>query len=184
MTPDPEADMTSIVPTFRKLASVAAIAAALGSPAFAEDRKPPDLPKAKAADKIVDPDAARYCASAAPSIVEARIAWQTKRLAELDGQIRQRIVDLGKAESAARDWIARREAMMNSARDEVVAIYAKMEPESAAQQIAALDDRTAAAILAKLKPTAAGAILGEMDADRASRLASLIAAANPEEKKS
>jgi len=59
-----------------------------------------------------------------------------------------------------------------------------MEPESAARQLAALDDRTAVAILGKLKPSAAGAILGEMDADRASRLASLLAGMSPEEKKS
>ena len=181
--------MTSIVRTLRNLGAVAAVAAGLASPASAQDGKAPQAPKAKAAtapttDKAVDPDAARYCASAAPSIVEARIAWQTKRLAELDGQIVQRIADLEKAEAAARDWIARRDDMMKAARDAVVAIYARMEPESAAQEIAALDDRTAAAILAKLKPGVAGAILGAMDADRASRLASLIAAANPEEKKS
>ncbi len=73
---------------------------------------------------------------------------------------------------------------MNAARDDLVAIYAKMEPESAARQLSALDDRTAAAILGKLKPSAAGAILGEMDAERASRLAGLLAGASPDEKKS
>ena len=40
----------------------------------------------------------------------------------------------------------------------------------------------AAAILGKLKPTVAGAILDEMEAERASRLAGMIAGA--EEKKS
>jgi flagellar motility protein MotE (MotC chaperone) len=103
-------------------------------------------------------------------------------LAELDGQIRQRIGDLEKAEAAARDWIARRNDLMNAARDDLVAIYGRMEPESAARQIAALDDRTAAAILGKLKPNAAGAILGEMDADRASRLAGLLGGTSPDEK--
>ena len=41
----------------------------------------------------------RYCANVAPSIAEARIAWQTKRLNELDAQIKQRIADLEKAEA-------------------------------------------------------------------------------------
>ncbi len=120
----------------------------------------------------------------ASSIAETRIAWQTKRLAELDAQVRQRIADLEKVEAAAREWIDKRNALMNTAQDDVVAIYSKMDPESASRQIAALDDRMAAAILAKLKPNAAGAILGEMDADRASRLAGLISGMNPEEKKS
>ena len=181
--------MTSIVRILRTLAAAAAVGAALASPAAAENGKPPDAPKPKAAEKPaaekpVDPDASRYCANVAPSIAEARIAWQTKRLAELDGQVRQRIADLEKAEASARQWIARRDDLMRAARDDLVAIYAKMEPESAARQLSVLDDRMAAAILSKLKPGAAGAILGEMESDRASRLASLISGVSPEEKKS
>ncbi|MGO9422494.1 MotE family protein [Roseiarcus sp.] len=179
----------SIIRILRTLVAVTVVAT-FASSVFAQDGKPPDALKPKAApekvaaEKAVDPDAGRYCASVAPSIAEARIAWQTKRLAEFDGQVRQRIADLEKAEASARDWIAKRDALMKSAQDDVVAIYSKMEPESAARQISALDDRTAAAILGKLKPSAAGAILGEMDADRASRLAGLIAGVNPEEKRS
>jgi flagellar motility protein MotE (MotC chaperone) len=172
----------------RNFAVAAAVAAVLGSPVCAQDGKPPETPKPKVAEKTaverpVDPDASRYCANVAPSIVEARIAWQTKRLAALDAQVQQRIADLEKTEAAARDWIAKRGELMNAARDDLVAIYAKMEPESAARQLSALDDRTAAAILGKLKPGAAATILGEMEADRASRLAGLLAA-GPEEKKS
>jgi len=180
--------------SLRILAAAAAVTGALASQGAAQDGKPPDAAKSKAseerttAEKVAerppDPDAGRYCANVAPSIPEARIAWQTKRLAELDGQIRQRIAELEKAEAAARDWIARREELTRAARDDVVAIYAKMEPENAARQLGALDDRTAAAILAKLKPRAAGAILGEMDPDRGSRLAGLIAGLGAEEKKS
>ena len=152
-------------------------------PAFAQDPRGPEPQKPKSAvDKAVDPDASRYCANVAPSIAEARIAWQTKRLAELDAQLRQRIADLEKAEASARDWIAKREAMMKAATDGLIAIYGRMQPENAARQISGLDDQTAAAILSKLKPTTASAILDEMEADRASRLEGLIAAA--EEKKS
>ncbi len=124
---------------YETLAAVAGVAAALLSPVSAQNGKPPESQKPKAAaerpvaEKPVDADANRYCASVAPSIAEARIAWQTKRLAELDAQVRQRIADLEKAEAAARDWIAKRDAMMKAAHDDVVAIYAKMEPESAAQ---------------------------------------------------
>ena len=110
------------------------------------------------------------------------MAWQTKRLNELDAQVRQRIADLEKAEAAAHDWIAKREELMKAANEDLVAIYAKMQPENAARQISTMDDRMAAAILGKLKPAAAGAILDEMEAERASRLAGLIAGG--EEKKS
>ncbi len=190
MPADQEADMTSIVRTLRNLGTVSAIALALASPVSAQNGKAPKAPKPDApadkaaAERPIDPDAGLYCASVAPSIVEARIAWQTKRLAELDSQVRQRIADLEKAEAAAREWISKRDELMKTAQDGVVAIYAKMDPESAAQQISALDDRIAAAILGKLKPSAASAILGQMEAERASRLAGLIGGANPEEKKS
>jgi flagellar motility protein MotE (MotC chaperone) len=127
-------------------------------------------------------EVSRYCANVAPSIAEARIAWQTKRLRELDSQVKQRIADLEKAEASAREWVAKREAMLKTANDELVAIYAKMQPENAARQISTMDDRIAVAILGKLKPTAAGAILDEMEAERASRLAGMIVGA--EEKKS
>jgi flagellar motility protein MotE (MotC chaperone) len=157
--------------------------ACLGGQAAAQDGHTQEAQKPKpVADKPGDTDASRYCANVAPSIAEARAAWQTKRLNELDAQVRQRIADLEKAETAAREWIAKREELMKAANDDLVAIYAKMQPENAARQISTMDERMAAAILGKLKPTAAGAILDEMEAERASRLAGIIAGA--EEKKS
>ena len=41
-----------------------------------------------------------------------------------------------------------------------------MQPENAARQLSAMDEKVAAAILGKLKPAAAGAILDEMEAER------------------
>ena len=153
------------------LARACASSACLGEPGRARRtaQRKTSRSQSPPADKPADSDVSRYCANVAPSIAEARIAWQTKRLNELDAQVKQRIADLEKAEAAARDWVAKREAMMKAASDDVVAIYAKMQPESAARQISTMDDRMAAAILGKLKPTAAGAILDEMEAERASR---------------
>ena len=159
----------------------------LACPAFAQDGRAPDrkTPKAAAnkapdnatADKVQDIEASRFCANAAPSIAEARIAWQTKQLGDLDAQVKQRLADLEKAEASLQDWVAKRDAMLKSATDELVAIYAKMQPETAAAQIAAMDDQMAAAILGKLKAAAAGAILNEMEAERASKLAVVLAGA-------
>lgn len=162
-------------------------AAQEGKPASpAKPKIPPPVaaqaPAPASATPAPDADASRYCANVAPSIAEARIAWQTKKLADLDAQVRQRIADLEKAEASARDWIARRDEAMKAASDDVVAIYSKMQAENAAREISGLDDRVASAILAKMKPNAAAAILSEMEADRASRLSAMIA--NGGEKKS
>jgi len=184
----------SILSQKRRLAAciILVLTAALGRSSAAQDGHPPEAPKPKpaaekpvvdkpVAEKGAETDASRFCANVAPSIAEARLAWQAKRLSDLDAQLKQRIADLEKAEASAREWIAKRDALMSAASADLVAVYAKMEPESAARQINAMDDRMAAAILGKLKPGAAGAILGEMEADRASRLAGLIAG---DEKKS
>ena len=163
------------------------VAVLLVFPAFAQNGKAPEREKPKAAataDKTADIEASRFCANVAPSIAEARIAWETRRLSELDAQVKQRLADLEKAEASVQEWVAKRDAALKSASDNLVAIYAKMQPETAATQIAAMDDQMAAAILAKLKAGAAGAILNEMEAERASKLAAVLSGATGAGKKS
>ena len=155
------------------------------SPASAQDGRTPESQKAKAnPDRAAETEASRFCANAAPSVAEARIAWQTKRLGELDAQVKQRLADLEKAEALVQEWVAKRDTMLKAASDDLVAIYTRMRPENAAIQLSAMDDQMAAAILGKLKPSAAGAILNEMDAERASKLASILSGASGGEKKS
>ena len=166
----------------------------LTCPAFAQDGHSHEKEKPKAAadkspdkaavDKPPDVEASRFCANAAPSIAEARIAWETKQLSDLDAQVKQRLADLEKAEASVKEWVAKRDTSLKAASDDLVAIYAKMQPETAATQIAAMDDQMAAAILGKLKPGAAGAILNEMEADRASKLAVVLSGTASGEKKS
>ena len=144
-----------------------------------------DKPRpAPAPTKPDDAIAPKFCAAIAPAVQEARIAWQMKRLNDLDAQMRQRLEELGRIELSAKNWVERREQMLKAAKDEVVAIYAKMQPETAATQIAAMDDAVAAAILSKLKPGVSGAILDQMDAARAAKLSGLIAGGMNDEKKS
>lgn len=174
--------------TSRSLGASAArglVAVLIASPVAAQDGRTPEKEKPKvAADQAADVEAIRFCANVAPSIAEARIAWETKRLAELDAQVKQRLTDLEKAEASIKEWVAKRDGALNAASDNLVAIYAKMQPETAAVQIAAMDDQMAAAILGKLKPGAAGAILNEMEAERASKLAAFLSGATGAEKKS
>ena len=178
----------------RARVALSVVAALLACPAFAQDGRAPEKEKPKAAanktpdkataERAPDIEASRFCANAAPSIVEARIAWERKQLGDLDAQVKQRLADLEKAEASVQEWVAKRDAMLKSASDDLVAIYAKMQPETAATQIAAMDDQMAAAILGKLKSGAAGAILNEMEADRASKLAIVLSGATAAGKKS
>ena len=156
--------------------------AGAASAAPADEVKPKAI--VGAPDKGGDAGLAKFCANAAPAVQEARIAWQMKRLGELDGQIKQRIADLEKSEAAAREWVDKRDALLKAASDDVVAIYTKMQPEAAATQMNAMADSLAAAILSKLKPKTASAILNEMEAARAGKLAAIIAGAAAEDKKS
>lgn len=154
------------------------VAAALASQALAQnDAK--QKANAGAPDKSADGGVARYCANVAPLAAEARIAWQTRRLTELEEQVKQRIAELDKKEAEARDWVTKRETMLNSASQDVVAIYGKMEPEAAAAQLASMDDATAVAILTKLTSHAASAILNEMEAAKAGRLTGIMSGAAP-----
>jgi flagellar motility protein MotE (MotC chaperone) len=159
------------------------LAAALAGHALAQnDAK--QKSNAGAPDKSADGGVARYCANVAPLAAEARIAWQTRRLTELEEQIKQRIAELDKKEAEARDWVTKRETMLSSASQDVVAIYSKMEPEAAAAQLASMDDATAVAILSKLTTHAASAILNEMEAAKAGRLTGIMSGAAAVEKKS
>ena len=131
----------------------------------------PDKPSA------TDSEIARYCGALAPSAREARVAFQLRKLADLEREVRDAVDKLEAKEMATREWVTKRETMMKSATEDVVAIYAKMAADAAATQLSAMDEPIAAAVLAKLKPQVAGAILAEMQADKAAKLSTLIAGA-------
>ena len=155
----------------RRLASAAALASALSvSCAPAQDGV-----KLKPSERPATGEIERYCGALAPGASEARAAYQLRRLADLEAQVREEVEKLEAKEMAAREWVTKRDEMMKSATDDVVAIYGTMDPEAAAPKLAAMDDMMAAAVLAKLAPRAASAILSEMDADKAAKLSSLIA---------
>jgi flagellar motility protein MotE (MotC chaperone) len=154
-----------------------ALVLTLGLSAHAQDPKKakPDLaaPEPDSGDDIQ-----RYCASVGPSASEARVAWQMKRLNALEDALTKRIADLDAKEASAREWIAKREEMLRKGQDDVVAIYAKMQPEAAATRLATIDEPEAAAIVAKLNPRVAAAILNEMEAAKAGKITDLISGAS------
>ena len=133
--------------------------------------------RAQSAD--ADADVRRYCANIAKAASDARFAWQTERLNALEARIKSRVQDLDAKTAALRDWIAKREAIEKKAAEKLVAIYGKMRPETAATQIAELDDDMAAAVLGQLNPRQASAIFNEIVPERAGKLAALIAGTAP-----
>ena len=167
------------------------IAFASSAPGHALDQKKADSvradlkPDAKA-DARAPSDVQQFCINNAALLGDARLAYQTARLTEIEAQIRQRLSELESKKTEYEAWLRKREEIMKQAAASVVAIYARMRPDAAALQLAAMDDPVAAAILAKLPARAAGAILNEMEAGRAARLMRAMAGpdAAPDEKKS
>jgi flagellar motility protein MotE (MotC chaperone) len=115
-------------------------------------------------------DTEKYCVNIADQAADARFAWQAKTIADLEKEIDKRIAELDAKRAEYQQWIKYREEILAQAQDHLVDVFAKMKPESASVQIAALDDAMAAAVLSKLKARTASAILNEMDPARAAQL--------------
>lgn len=128
-------------------------------------------------DSASTADVKSYCAHIAVAASDARIAWQTDRLNQLEARIKARIAELDGKTAELRDWIARRQALEQKASEKLVGIYAKMRPETAATQISTLDDDMAAAVLSGLNARQASAIFNELVPDRAAKLATLMTGA-------
>jgi len=118
--------------------------------------------------------ASQYCSNIANAARDARYAWQARELAELEGRIKERIAKLQRRTGEFKEWLARRDAFLKKARENLVSIYTGMRREAAAAQLAAIDPEMAAAVLAKLKPRVASAILNEMNANRAAPLIAIV----------
>jgi flagellar motility protein MotE (MotC chaperone) len=146
------------------------------TPSPSQEGRKPDA-DVKMAEPIAGDGAQQYCANIVNIAADARIAWEMKRLDDLETQLKQKISELAAKEAESKEWIAKREEFMKKAEDGVVAVYAKMEPEAAAAQLIVMDEATAAAVLSKLNPRVASTILDEMDAGKAAKLTDLMSAA-------
>jgi flagellar motility protein MotE (MotC chaperone) len=111
-----------------------------------------------------------YCMNVADVASQALVAWQAKRLAELEDQIKIRIDELDAKRAEYQQWSAQQQEARRRTEEGIVAIFAKMRPDAAAQQLAAMEEGSAVAVLTRLNPRAAGTILNEMTAAKAARL--------------
>lgn len=125
--------------------------------------KPAEAPAAAA-------DTKQFCANNLAIAGDARIAWQTSKLLELEARIKQRLEDLEARKTQLVEWLRKHDEAMKKASDDVIAIYARMKPAAAASQLAVMDDAMAATVIAKLPPRASSAILNVMEPARAAQL--------------
>jgi flagellar motility protein MotE (MotC chaperone) len=159
------------------LALAASIALLAGR---AEAQKAPEPGPSAAPGTATEPgkaEAARaphYCGSIANAAADARFAWQKDALAALAKDVEARISRLEAKRAEYETWLARRQAFLAKADESVTAIYAKMRPDAASQQLTAMDTEAAAAILTRLDVRVASAIMNEMEPGRAARLANVI----------
>lgn len=119
-------------------------------------------------------DIERFCIAVSPSIDEAREIYQLRRLSDLGHEVQVAVDKLEELEYSAKEWVTKREDMINKASESLVAIYTKMPPDAAASQMTNMDEKVAAAILMKLKPKLASSILAEMSAEKAAQLSNII----------
>ncbi len=125
------------------------------------------------------PEVRTYCQNIAGAAADARFAWQTQKLETLETRVKVTIGELDAKTAELRAWVAKREEIERKAGEKLVGIYSKMRPETAATQIATLDDSMAAAVLGQLTPGKASAIFNEIVPERAAKLAALIAGTTP-----
>lgn len=124
------------------------------------------------------PEVRMFCSNTVSIAGAARVAWQAAKLQELEARLQQKIDELEAKRAQYEAWMQKRENALKKANEQIVAIYSKMAPEAAANELSQMDDALAAAVLAKLNTRNASAILGEMDPARAAHLADEMVGAN------
>lgn len=176
--------------TRRRAALIFSVGAALAHFAGADVHAASSKRAEKAPDVAVKPAAQppapvakgslaeQYCQSAVDAVREARHAAHVKQLGELRKDIDERLAKADARLAEIKEWIQKRDAFANLASNQLVGIYAAMRPEAASEQLGKMDEITAAAIISRLDARAASAILNDMPAEKAARLATILASAS------
>lgn len=116
-----------------------------------------------------------YCTNLADDAADARFALQLSRLRAAEAAIEERLAALDARRAEYEEWLERRQRFMELAEENLVEIYSGMRPDAASAQLAEMNEFTAAAVIARVAPRTASAILNEMEAQKAARLATIIA---------
>ncbi len=149
----------------------------------AAPRMVPIVPEPQKRPATREPDrslsvADQYCRAVLDPAREARYAHQTAELQALSRALDDRLAKVEARITELKEWVARREDFANRTSEQLVTIYSGMRPEAASEQLAKIEEGTAAAILSKLAPRVASQILNDMPPDRAARLAMILMGAS------
>ena len=121
--------------------------------------------------------AQQYCFNTTDSAADARFAWQTKQIKDMEAELDKRIQRLHVKTEEYKAWLERRDAFSRKAHEKLVGFYSRMRPDAAAVQLATIDENVASAVMTKLETKVASAIMGEMDPERAAKIATIISGA-------
>ena len=125
-----------------------------------------------------------YCLNISDKAKDARVARQAAALKEMEAKLESKIRELEQRREQLQAWFEKQKGLQDAAERSLVDIYAAMDPEAAAKQLARLDPRLASSVLHQLKPRLASGILNEMKPEEAAKLVKIIAAATGREKTS
>jgi flagellar motility protein MotE (MotC chaperone) len=121
--------------------------------------------------------AQQYCFNTADTAADARFAWQAKKIQEMEAELDKRAHQLEAKTEEYKTWLNRRDEFSRKAHEKLVGFYSRMRPDAAAVQLATIDEQTAAAVMTKLETKVASQIMGEMDPERAAKIATIISGA-------
>ena len=133
------------------------------------ERGPEPAPKSQ---KVDDIEIRQYCQNIADQAKDQRYAWQLQNLVALQGDIDKRIEHLESLRVDVRDWIEKRDRILQEVKGHVISVYEHMRPDAAAERMANLDNDVAIALLTRMRARAVSSILDEMEPSRASELTS------------
>jgi flagellar motility protein MotE (MotC chaperone) len=146
------------------------------TPAAAKNKASPEVTGSTAAAGD-ESEVQRFCSNIADAARDRRYSLQAAELKQLRVELDERIKALDAKRAEYEQWLKRREVFLARAQEGVVAIYADMKPDAAAERLALVEPDLAAAILMKLDSRKAGVILNEMDGKAAAMLTKIMASA-------
>ncbi|HEX2841780.1 MotE family protein [Hyphomicrobium sp.] len=121
--------------------------------------------------------AQQYCFNTVDTAADARFAWQAKKIRDMEAELDKRARQLEAKTEEYKSWLARRDEFARKAHEKLVGFYSRMRPDAAAAQLATVDEEMAAAVVTKLETKVASQIMGEMEPERAAKIATIISGA-------
>lgn len=179
----PLPDLSPVRPTQRPAVTAAAPKAQDEEGASSENRESAGEPIFKKPGPLdaLPPDASeaqQYCFNTADTAADARFAWQAKKIREMEAELDKKARKLEAKTEEYKQWLAKRDDFARKAHEKLVGFYARMRPDAAAEQIATIDERIAAALVMKLETKVASQIMAEMNPERAAKIATIISGAS------